>query len=115
MSSPSSATEESTSSWWSTIRASLSDDQHDYTSGRLSQAIVLLAIPMVLEMSMESLFSICDIFWVSKLGSDATAAVGLTESVLTLYYAIAVGLSIAVTATVSRRIGEKKPEAAARA
>ncbi len=70
---------------------------------------------MVLETVMESLFSICDIFWVSKLGSEATAAVGLTESVLTLYYAVAIGLSIGATATVARRIGEKKPEAASRA
>ena len=102
-------------SWWATLQASVSGEQYDYTSGPLSRAIAMLAIPMVLEMAMESLFAICDIFWVSKLGSDATAAVGLTESVLTLYYAVAVGLSIAVTATVARRIGEKKPEAAAKA
>ena len=101
--------------WWATLQASVSGEQYDYTSGPLSRAIAMLAIPMVLEMAMESLFAICDIFWVSKLGSDATAAVGLTESVLTLYYAVAVGLSIAVTATVARRIGEKKPEAAAKA
>ena len=62
---------------------------------------------------MESLFAICDIFWVSKLGSDDTAAVGLTESVLTLYYAIAIGLGMGLTAMVARRIGEKDPEAAA--
>ncbi len=102
-------------SWWGTLRAALSGEPRDYTTGKLSQAIVLLAIPMVLEMSMESLFAICDIYWVSRLGSDATAAVGLTESVLTLYYAIAVGLSIATTAMVSRRIGEKDPIAAAQA
>ena len=68
----------------------LAGGHRDYTTGPLSQAIVLLAIPMVLETLMESLFAICDIFWVSKLGSDATAAVGLTESVLTLYYAVAI-------------------------
>lgn len=97
------------------LRAALSGEEHDYTTGNLNRAIVLLAIPMVLEMAMESLFAICDIFWVTKLGRDATAAVGLTESVLTLYYAIAVGLSMATTAIVARRIGEKRPEAAAHA
>lgn len=101
--------------WWSTLKASLSGDHHDYTTGSLKRAILLLAIPMVLELSMESLFAICDIFWVARLGSAATAAVGLSESVMTLYYAIAVGLSMAVTATVSRRIGEKNPEGAAKA
>lgn len=102
-------------SWRATIRLALAGGHRDYTSGPLSQAILLLAIPMVLETLMESLFAICDIFWVSKLGSDATAAVGLTESVLTLYYAVAIGLSIAATAMVARRIGEGKPEAAAKA
>lgn len=70
---------------------------------------------MVLETMMESLFAICDVYWVSRLGSEATAAVGLTESILTLYYAVAIGLSIAATATVARRMGEKRPEAAAKA
>ncbi len=101
--------------WWATLRASLSGDHHDYTTGSLKRAILLLAIPMVLELAMESLFAICDIFWVAKLGSAATAAVGLSESVMTLYYAIAVGLSMAVTATVSRRIGARNPEGAAKA
>jgi putative MATE family efflux protein len=101
--------------WWATLRASLSGDEHDYTTGSLKRAILLLAIPMVLELAMESLFAICDIFWVAKLGSAATAAVGLSESVMTLYYAVAVGLSMAVTATVSRRIGQKDPEGAAKA
>ncbi len=88
--------------WWSTVREALVGKPHDYTSGPLSRAIVLLAIPMVLETMMESLFAICDIFWVSRLGSAAIAAVGLTESVLTLYYSVAIGLSIAATATVAR-------------
>ncbi|MGI9242562.1 MAG: MATE family efflux transporter, partial [Verrucomicrobiales bacterium] len=100
--------------WRSTLRASLSGEQHDYTSGNLVRAIILLAIPMVLELSMESLFAVCDIFWVAKLGSDATAAVGLTESILTLYYAIAIGISMAATAMVARRVGEKDPGRAAK-
>ena len=102
-------------SWWTTLRDALSGKEQDCTKGNLSRAVFVLAIPMVLETSMESLFSICDIFWVSKLSSEAVAAVGLTESVLTLYYAIAVGLSIAVTAMVARRVGEKRDEDASQA
>ncbi len=102
-------------SWWGVIRAALAGKPYDYTSGKLSLSVILLAIPMVLETAMESLFSICDIFWVSKLGKEATAAVGLTESVTSLYYAIGIGLSMAATATIARRIGEKRPEDAARA
>ena len=102
-------------SWLTIVRDSLSGKAHDFTSGSIRKAVVLLAIPMMLEMAMESLFAITDIYWVSSLGKEATAAVGLTESVLTLIYAVAVGLSMALTATVARRIGEKNPRGASAA
>ena len=100
---------------WSVIRDAWNGTRHDYTTGSLNRAIVLLAIPMIVEMVMESLFAVADIFWVSHLGPDATATVGLTESMLTLVYTAAMGLSIGVAAVVARRIGEKRPEAAAEA
>src|SRR3989442_2242551 len=100
---------------WSAIRESLRGSHRDYTQGPIGRSIILLAIPMVLEMCMESIFAVVDIKWVSYLGPDAMAPVGLTESLLTLMYAIAIGLSIGATATVARRIGEKNPERAARA
>jgi putative MATE family efflux protein len=89
--------------------------RHDYTSGPLGQAILLLAIPMVMEMIMESVFAVADVFWVAHLGADAVATVGLTESLLTLIYTAAMGLSIGVTAMVARRIGERNPTEAAEA
>ena len=101
--------------WWGTVREALRGSHHDYTTGPLGQAIVLLAIPMVTEMIMESVFAVWDVFWVAHLGADAVATVGLTESLLTLIYTAAMGLSIGVTAIVARRIGEKNPEAAAEA
>jgi len=99
--------------WWVTVREALRGSHHDYTAGPLGRAIVLLAIPMVAEMIMESVFAVWDVFWVAHLGPDAVATVGLTESLLTLIYTAAMGLSIGVTAMVSRRIGEKNPEGAA--
>jgi putative MATE family efflux protein len=102
-------------SFWSAIRESLRGSRQDYTVGPIGRSIILLAIPMVLEMCMESIFAVVDIKWVSYLGADAMATVGLTESMLTLMYAIAIGLSIGATATVARRIGEHNPDGAARA
>jgi putative MATE family efflux protein len=88
---------------WDAIRGY----EHDYTRIKLSKAILLLAIPMVLEMLMESIFAIVDIFFVSKLGDKAVAVVGLTESIMTVIYAIAIGLAMGTTGIVARRIGEK--------
>jgi MATE family, multidrug efflux pump len=101
--------------WWATVREALRGSHHDYTSGPLGRAIVLLAIPMVMEMIMESVFAVADVFWVAHLGADAVATVGLTESLLTLIYTAAMGLSIGVTAMVARRIGEGNPAGAAEA
>ena len=103
------------SGWWRVVRDAVRGIPHDYTAGSLGRAIVLLAIPMVLEMAMESIFAVVDVFWVSRLGPDAVATVGLTESILTLVYTAAMGLSIGVAAVVARRIGEQRPDAAAEA
>ncbi|HCL83433.1 MAG TPA: MATE family efflux transporter, partial [Chitinophagaceae bacterium] len=100
---------------FSVIRTSLNGEPRDYTQGNLSKAIFLLAIPMILELSLESVFAVVDIFFVSKLGQHAIATVGLTESVISLVYSVAIGLGTAATAVVARRIGEKNPVGAAHA
>lgn len=96
-----------------TLTAALDGSEKDFTKGNINQAIVLLAIPMILEMVMESLFAVVDVYFVAKIGVDAVATVGLTESVAMLVYSVAIGLSAAATAMVARRIGEKEPEKAA--
>src|SRR6266699_2999675 len=102
-----------TPSFWSSIREALRGSHQDFTVGNLNRAIILLAIPMVLEMVLESLFAVVDVFWVGRLGADAVATVGLTESLLSLVFAVGLGLSLSTTAMVARRIGEKDPEGAA--
>ncbi len=99
--------------FWQSVREALRGSHQDYTAGNLNRAILLLAIPMVLEMVLESLFAVVDVFWVSRLGADAIATVGLTESVLTLVFAVGLGLGMSTTAMVARRIGEKNAEGAA--
>ena len=99
-------------SFFNNVAEAISGTEQDYTEGKLSRAILLLSIPAVLEMIMESIFVIADIFFVSKLGANAVATVGLTESMMTIIYAISIGLGTATTSLVSRRIGEKNPDAA---
>lgn len=102
-------------SFTSLIFRAIKGEQLDYTQGNLRIAIVMLAVPMILEMGMESVFAVVDLFFVGRLGKHAISTVGLTESVLTIVYSLAIGLSMAATATVARRIGEKNEEAASEA
>ncbi|MCX6254067.1 MAG: MATE family efflux transporter [Bacteroidia bacterium] len=101
-------------SFFSDVAEAVSGTEQDFTEGQLSRAILLLSIPAVLEMVMESVFVIVDIYFVSKLGADAVATVGITESMVTIIYAVAIGLGTATTSMVSRRIGEKNHDSAAR-
>ena len=99
----------------SLVWQSIKGGEYDYTQGSIRAAIVLLAVPMILELSLESVFAVVDMYFVSHLKSgakEAMATVGLTESVIAIVYTIAIGLSTAATAMVARRIGEKDPEAA---
>jgi putative MATE family efflux protein len=99
---------------WHAVGEALRGSRRNYTEGPIGRSILVLAIPMVLEMAMESIFVICDVFFVAKLGADAVATVGLTESMMAIVYTLAMGLSIGVSATVARRTGERDPEGAAR-
>ncbi len=107
-------TEAVDNSFWAVLREAVRGSSRDLTQGPIGLAIFLLAVPMILEMSMESLFAVVDIFFVAKLGADAVAIVGLTESVMALIYAFAFGFAIGATATVARRTGEGDAEGAAK-
>jgi putative MATE family efflux protein len=98
---------------WTSLKEALRGSHQDYTTASLNRAIFLLAVPMVLEMVLESLFAVVDVFWVGRLGANAVATVGLTESMLSLVFSVAMGLSLSTTAMVARRTGEKDPEGAA--
>src|SRR5271154_6474529 len=99
--------------FWGSVWEALRGSHQDYTAGSLNRAILLLAIPMVLEMVLESLFAVVDVFWVGRLGANAVATVGITESMLALVFAIGLGVALSTTAMVARRVGEKDPEDAA--
>jgi len=110
---PSSSHVEVPRSLWSTAVEAVRGSSIDYTTAPVGTGIVMLAVPMVMEMAMESIFVLADVFWVAHLGADAVATVGLTESMLTMVYTLAMGLSIGATAIVARRIGEHDREGAA--
>ena len=99
--------------WSSLFLEAIRGSDRDYTIGAVGPALVMLSVPMVLEMAMESMFAVADVFYVSRVSADAVATVGVTESILTLVYTVAMGLGIGATAVVSRRIGEKDEDGAA--
>ena len=101
--------------WWFLFREAVRGSDRDYTIGPVGPALIMLSVPMVLEMAMESLFAVVDVFFVSRVSADAVATVGVTESMLTIVYTVAMGLGIGATAVVARRIGEKDEEGAAQA
>jgi putative MATE family efflux protein len=109
------ATAASSPTIWATLREAVRGSPIDYTAAPVGRAVVMLAVPMVMEMAMESIFAVVDVFWVAHLGADAVATVGLTESMLTMIYTAALGLSIGATALVARRVGEHDGAGAARA
>ena len=100
---------------WATLRDAIRGSPIDYTTAPIGRAVIMLAVPMVMEMAMESIFAVADVFWVAHLGANAVATVGLTESMLTMIYTLAMGLSIGAMALVSRRIGQQDPDGASRA
>lgn len=100
---------------WSDLKEAIRGTEKDFTQIPISKAIILLSIPMVLEMIMESVFALVDIYFVSRLGAQEVAVVGITESLMTIVYAIGMGLGVGTTALVSRRIGQKRPREAAQA
>jgi len=97
------------------FKIAVSGKEQEFTSGSIRRAVFMLSIPMILEMLMESIFAIVDILYVSQVSVNAVATIGLTESVITLVYAVAIGLSMAATAVVARRVGEKDIEGASKA
>jgi putative MATE family efflux protein len=113
--SASSSSSTSNPGFWKSVSQALRGHEIDLTSVNTERAVLLLAVPMVLEMIMESLFAVADVFYVSRLGKDPVAVIGITESMMTIIYAVAIGISIAASAVVARRIGEKDPERASHA
>src|SRR2546423_7027815 len=106
---PAAATPDSARGYWESIKEALRGAHHDYTAGPIGRAIFLLAVPMVLETVLESVFAVVDVFFVSRLGADAVATVGLTESMMVLIYTLAMGIGIGATAAVARPIGARHP------
>ncbi len=99
---------------WAVLKEAVRGSARDFTEGSIGLSVFLLAVPMILEMVMESIFAVVDVFFVARLGAEAVAVVGITESMMVLIYAVAIGLAVGATATVARRIGEKDPDGAAR-